>query len=193
MPTRRLPPRIFLRWGGVVDLHPLALTQNARTSGGGIVTDIPRRRLPSTKETWSATASRSGIGLARQSVRHQADGIDDIEDRRYVGTDVAACAASERAVQLPEERNRLDERGDALMKSTEGRPARVLALGCHPDDIEFMMAGTFLLLGERGAELHYCNVANGCYGSNEHTREALVDIRAREGKNAAAYAIPYSI
>ena len=74
------------------------------------------------------------------------------------------------------------------MKSTEGRPARVLALGCHPDDIEFMMAGTFLLLGERGAELHYCNVANGCYGSNEHTREALVDIRAREGKNAAAYA-----
>ena len=41
----------------------------------------------------------------------------------------------------------------------------VLAVGCHPDDMEFMMGGTLLLLKQAGCELHYINVANGCAGS----------------------------
>ena len=36
-------------------------------------------------------------------------------------------------------------------------PAVVLALSCHPDDIEFMMAGTLLMLGKAGFELHVMN------------------------------------
>lgn len=44
----------FLALGArVVDLHPLTLTQNARTSGGGIVTDIPSQAVTvGPKETW---------------------------------------------------------------------------------------------------------------------------------------------
>ena len=41
----------------------------------------------------------------------------------------------------------------------------ILAVGCHPDDIEFMMAGTLLLLRDRGCDIHYMNVANGNCGS----------------------------
>ena len=40
-----------------------------------------------------------------------------------------------------------------------------LAIVAHPDDIEFTMAGTLLLLKEQGADIHFWNLANGCYGS----------------------------
>ena len=64
---------------------------------------------------------------------------------------------------------------------------RVLAIHCHPDDIEFMMAGTLFLLKEAGCELHYMNLANGCYGSAEYTREETILVRRREAKQAASY------
>ena len=35
---------------------------------------------------------------------------------------------------------------------------RVLAIAAHPDDIEFMMAGTLLLLKEKGCLLNYFNI-----------------------------------
>ena len=36
------------------------------------------------------------------------------------------------------------------------------AIACHPDDIEFMMAGTLTRLKEDlGYEIHYMNIANG--------------------------------
>jgi LmbE family N-acetylglucosaminyl deacetylase len=56
----------------------------------------------------------------------------------------------------------------------------VLALGCHPDDIEFMMAGTLFLLREAGCTLHYLNVANGSCGSTEHGPEQIARIRRGE-------------
>ncbi len=46
--------------------------------------------------------------------------------------------------------------GEALTS----RP-RVLAIGAHPDDIEFMMAGTLLCLRLKGWEVHYLNIADG--------------------------------
>ena len=58
----------------------------------------------------------------------------------------------------------------------------VLAVSCHPDDIEFGMAGTMFLLKDAGCEIHYVNVANGCAGSLEHTPEetaALDDYRKK--------------
>jgi LmbE family N-acetylglucosaminyl deacetylase len=42
---------------------------------------------------------------------------------------------------------------------------KVLAAAAHPDDIEFMMAGTLLRLKDAGCEIHLWNLANGCYGS----------------------------
>lgn len=59
------------------------------------------------------------------------------------------------------------------------------AIAAHPDDIEFVMAGTLLLLGKAGYELHYLNLANGCCGSMTTDRETTALIRAAEAKRAA--------
>ena len=64
--------------------------------------------------------------------------------------------------------------------------ARVLALGCHPDDIEFMMAGTLFRMKEEGWEIHYMNLANGSCGTTEVSVEEIVAIRRREAQRAAA-------
>ena len=63
----------------------------------------------------------------------------------------------------------------------------VLAVGCHPDDIEFMMGGTLLLLKSLDAELHYMNLANGSCGTVEHSVEEIVRIRETEARQAASY------
>jgi N-acetylglucosamine malate deacetylase 1 len=63
----------------------------------------------------------------------------------------------------------------------------VFALACHPDDIEFMMSGTLLLLKERGCELHYMNLANGNCGTAELSHEKIIKIRRKEAENAAKF------
>ena len=40
----------------------------------------------------------------------------------------------------------------------------VLAVGCHPDDLEIACAGTLRKYVEQGAEVHMCHVANGNQG-----------------------------
>jgi LmbE family N-acetylglucosaminyl deacetylase len=62
----------------------------------------------------------------------------------------------------------------------------VLAVAAHPDDIEFVMAGTLLQLAHRGWEVHYFNLANGCYGSRTLNREACAATRLQEAQAAAA-------
>ena len=62
---------------------------------------------------------------------------------------------------------------------------RVLAVSCHPDDIEFMMAGTLLLLKDKGHELHYINVANGSCGTDSIPMDEIISIRREEGLKAA--------
>jgi len=59
------------------------------------------------------------------------------------------------------------------------------AVHAHPDDIEFMMAGTLAALGDAGYELHYMNIANGCCGSMEEDRRATAARRLDEAKEAA--------
>jgi len=61
-----------------------------------------------------------------------------------------------------------------------------IAIAAHPDDIEFLMAGTLLALKSHGWEIHYFNLADGCCGSNQTGREETAAIRLREGKAAAA-------
>ena len=62
----------------------------------------------------------------------------------------------------------------------------VLAIAAHPDDIEFLMAGTLVLLGEAGYGLHYMNLANGCCGSTEVDAATIAGIRQDEARQAAA-------
>ena len=61
----------------------------------------------------------------------------------------------------------------------------VLAVTAHPDDIEFMMAGTLLLLGEAGYDLHMLNIANGCCGSATEAPEVIAARRWEEAQDAA--------
>ena len=62
---------------------------------------------------------------------------------------------------------------------------RAFAIAAHPDDIEFLMAGTLILLGRAGYELHYLTIGNGCCGTAEHTHDEIVHIRAAEARAAA--------
>ncbi len=59
-----------------------------------------------------------------------------------------------------------------------------LAIGAHPDDIEFLMAGTLLLLGRAGYTTHYLNLASGSCGSAHHSASALRAMRRREAQAA---------
>ena len=60
-----------------------------------------------------------------------------------------------------------------------------IAIAAHPDDIEFTMAGTLLLLREAGWRIHYLNVATGSCGSLVHRAAALRKIRRREAQASA--------
>ena len=61
----------------------------------------------------------------------------------------------------------------------------VLAIHAHPDDIEFMMAGTMLRMAEVGYDLHYMNIANGCCGSMTQNAADAAATRLEEAKAAA--------
>ncbi len=61
-----------------------------------------------------------------------------------------------------------------------------IAIAAHPDDIEFLMAGTLMLLAEAGYEIHYWNLANGCCGSTQTDAATTARIRRDEARNAAA-------
>lgn len=61
------------------------------------------------------------------------------------------------------------------------------AISAHPDDIEFTMAGTLILLKQAGYEIHYLTVANGSCGSVMTDAETTVRIRRQEAQDAAAF------
>lgn len=62
---------------------------------------------------------------------------------------------------------------------------RVFAICAHPDDIEFMMAGTLIRLQELGYEAHYMTVADGALGGNFLNHSELSARRGTEARNAA--------
>ncbi|MBT3199300.1 MAG: LmbE family protein [Phycisphaerales bacterium] len=62
---------------------------------------------------------------------------------------------------------------------------RVFALAAHPDDIEFGMGGTLILLARAGCEIHYMNIASGSCGSAEHDADTTAEIRLAEAQSAA--------
>jgi len=60
-----------------------------------------------------------------------------------------------------------------------------LAVGAHPDDIEFLMAGTLLLLKNTGAEIHLWNMARGDCGSDTLDAEEIARVRFEEAQASA--------
>src|SRR5271165_6050954 len=60
-----------------------------------------------------------------------------------------------------------------------------IAIGAHPDDIEFYMAGTLLMLKKAGYETHYMTVANGNCGSVQYSAAMTRSVRNAEARAAA--------
>ena len=63
---------------------------------------------------------------------------------------------------------------------------KILAIHAHPDDIEFLAAGTLALLKEQGHEIVMATVANGDKGTPDKRCEEIAVIRREEAKRSAA-------
>jgi LmbE family N-acetylglucosaminyl deacetylase len=59
-----------------------------------------------------------------------------------------------------------------------------LAVFAHPDDMEFMAAGSLLRLRRAGYAVHCLAVANGCCGSSALGREETASVRRAEAEEA---------
>ena len=59
------------------------------------------------------------------------------------------------------------------------------AIACHPDDLEFGMMGTMMLLKDAGYEVHYMNVSNGSLGTDRYDYQTIVRMRREEALNSA--------
>ena len=68
------------------------------------------------------------------------------------------------------------------------RNVNVLAIGCHPDDIEVNCAGTLAKCVQRGDKVTVCHVANGNMGHAIIQPDELREMRAKEAQNAGALA-----
>lgn len=64
----------------------------------------------------------------------------------------------------------------------------VLAIGCHPDDIEVSCAGTMAKYAARGDKVTVCHVANGNLGHEIIQPPELRDMRREEARKAGSLA-----
>jgi len=62
---------------------------------------------------------------------------------------------------------------------------RILAIGAHPDDIEFLCAGTLAIYSRRNHEVFMCHVCDGNKGSSTYSSDELAKIRRKEAIDAA--------
>lgn len=62
----------------------------------------------------------------------------------------------------------------------------VLAIGCHPDDLEALCGGTLVKCAKRGDKVTMVTLANGSAGHKILSKEEIVKVRAVEAKNSAA-------
>ena len=59
-----------------------------------------------------------------------------------------------------------------------------LAFLAHPDDAEFLCAGTLIRLADAGYEIHICTATAGDAGTNVHNRWDIASIRTTEARKA---------
>src|SRR5687767_11293016 len=62
---------------------------------------------------------------------------------------------------------------------------RVLSVMAHPDDAEFLCAGTLIRLQKKGWEVHIASMTPGDCGSKELPRDKIAGVRIGEGRAAA--------
>jgi len=67
------------------------------------------------------------------------------------------------------------------------QPKRILAIGAHPDDIDFGAAASLALWAKAGAEVYYLIVTDGSKGTADHeiSSDELVKMRRYEQRAAA--------
>ncbi len=65
------------------------------------------------------------------------------------------------------------------------KPLRILAVGAHPDDVEFCCAGTLARCIERGDQVTVAFACQGDSASMDRSPEEIVKIRSREAHAAA--------
>jgi len=70
--------------------------------------------------------------------------------------------------------------------TSEPKNRTVLAFMAHPDDAEFLCAGTLIRLAERGWEVHIATAAPGDCGTTVYNRWDISSIRTQESSKAAA-------
>jgi len=61
-----------------------------------------------------------------------------------------------------------------------------LSLAAHPDDAEFLCAGTLALLAQKGWQIHIATMTPGDGGTKEYSREEISRIRTAEAAKSAA-------
>ena len=62
---------------------------------------------------------------------------------------------------------------------------RVLAIGAHPDDIEFQIAGTLAKYAKRGDEVYMAVATNGNIGSFRMSKKEIAEVRHAEAQKSA--------
>ena len=60
---------------------------------------------------------------------------------------------------------------------------KVLAVGCHPDDLEICCGGTLARMAAEGHEVYMCHVANGDMGHMVIQPKELGELREKEAEN----------
>jgi LmbE family N-acetylglucosaminyl deacetylase len=75
-----------------------------------------------------------------------------------------------------------------VVESTDGNPKRVMIIVAHPDDAEWMAAGTMAGWARQGSEIYYVLCTSGDKGTSdpEVNTEVLAATREREQRAAAA-------
>lgn len=62
----------------------------------------------------------------------------------------------------------------------------ILAIGAHPDDIEYQCAGTLARYASQGHKVFVATATSGNIGSAHHTMEEIAAIRKNEARESAA-------
>src|ERR1051325_9568748 len=71
-----------------------------------------------------------------------------------------------------------------MARTAPSQAKSAFAIAAHPDDIEFYMAGTLLLLKQKGWSSHYMTLSSGSCGSTRLSAATVREIRRKESKAA---------
>ncbi|MGD0330715.1 MAG: PIG-L family deacetylase [Nitrososphaeria archaeon] len=71
------------------------------------------------------------------------------------------------------------------MNTNTNLSKKVLAIEAHPDDAEFLMAGTLTLLHQKGYNVHIASVCTGSGGSKTLNPREIASIRFNEATQSA--------